>query len=138
MSSLSSCLGAHLDAENRYDLDAIMETYVADPRVTINGQTFQGTEKVRMFHTRFGFGGNGAFSKLKVEERKRHQVGDAVIIEQTLSGTHTGVWQGVQPTHKTFEVLVCTVYTFGADAKLASEDVYFDSSLIYRQLGIAL
>lgn len=129
-----ACLKEHLDAENRHDLEAILATYVPDPRVTINGQTFQGIERVRFFHERFGFGGNGAFSELKVDERKRHPSGNAIVIEQTVSGMHTGTWQGIPPTHKRFEVLACTVYTF-ADGKLSSEDVYFDASAIYRQLG---
>jgi predicted ester cyclase len=60
-----------------------------------------------------------------------------VVIEQTLSGVHTGKWQGVQPTRKSFEIAVCTIYTFSSEGKLASEDVYFDSSLIYRQLGLS-
>jgi hypothetical protein len=134
-----SCLDAHLAAENEHDLDAIMTTYVADPRVTINGQTFRGLEKVRSFHERFGFGGGGAFSHIKVEERKRHTStsGDVVVIEQTLSGIHTGVGQGIQPTQKGIEVQVCTVYSFSSDAKLSSEDVYFDSTSIYKQLDIA-
>jgi hypothetical protein len=132
------CLTAHLDAENRHDLEAIMATYVADPRVAINGQTFLGRERVQMFHERFGFGGNGAFSGLRVNERKRHQAESAVIIEQTLLGTHTGVWQGIQPTHQSFEIAVCTVYSFGDCGKLASEDVYFDSLVMRRMLGIAV
>ena len=70
-----ACLGAHLEAENNHDLAAIMETYVASPRVTINGQDFLGTDAVRLFHDRFGFGGDGAFSDVTVKERARHVCG---------------------------------------------------------------
>ena len=132
-----ACLAAHLDAENGHHLDDVMATYVPAPRVTINGQVFSGANEVRSFHERFGFGGNGAFSDIAVSERRRHSSGQVVVIEQTLSGVHTGKWQGVQPTRKRFEIAVCTIYTFSSEGKLASEDVYFDSSLIYRQLGLS-
>jgi len=131
------CLREHLDAENAHDLARIMATYVAAPRVTINGRTFAGVEAVRAFHDRFGFGGSGAFSAIRVEERRRHVVDRAVVIEQTLSGVHTGKWQGLVPTQKCFSLPVCTVYSFADDAKLAAEDVYFDASAISAQLGAA-
>jgi hypothetical protein len=134
--SVLTCLKAHLDAENLHDLPAIMATYTASPRVTINGQVFAGTEAVHAFHHRFGFGGAGAFSEVTVKERARHICGLVIAIEQTLSGVHTGHWQRHQPTGRRFELPVCTVYTFTPEAQLSSEDVYFDSMLIQRQLGL--
>jgi hypothetical protein len=132
-----ACLKAHLDAENRHDLPAIMATYDAFPRVTINGQLFAGTDAVRMFHDRFGFGGDGAFSEITVKERTRHACGASVVVlEQTLAGAHTGRWQAHQPTGRRFELPVCTVYSFTPKAQLLSEDVYFDAMLIQRQLGL--
>lgn len=131
-----ACLQAHLDAENRHDLEAILATYVADPRVTINGHDFVGIAAVRLFHDRFGFGGIGAFSEVHVAERSRHLCGRVVAIEQTISAIHTGRWQGHEPTGRTFRVPVCTLYTFAASGLLASEDVYFDSQLILKQLGL--
>lgn len=130
-----ACLKTHLDAENAHDLDAIMATYTATPRVTINGQVFAGTDAVRLFHDRFGFGGDGAFSQVNVVERARHACGLVVVLEQTLSGVHTARWQGQTATGRRFEIPVCTVYTFTTEAALASEDVYFDSQLIQRQLA---
>jgi hypothetical protein len=137
LASVLACLEAHLDAENRHDLAGIMATYTAAPRVTINGQVFSGTKAVRVFHDRFGFGGNGAFSDVNVKERARHPCGLIIVVEQTLSGVHTGRWQSHEPTGRGFELPVCTVYTFTPDARLASEDVYFDAILIHRQLGLA-
>ncbi len=135
-SAILVCLKSHLDAENQHDLQAVMATYTDSPRVTINGQVFAGTNAVRMFHDRFGFGGAGAFSEVTVKERARHACGFVVALEQTLSGVHTGRWQAHQPTGQRFEVPVCTVYTFTPQALLASEDAYFDSMLIHRQLGL--
>ena len=130
-------LDGHLDAENRHDLDAILDTYGRDPTVTINGQVFAGLASIRRFHERLGFSPGGSFSDLQVGERRRYVSDQAVIIEQTLSGRHTGTWQGLQATGRSFEVPVCTVYTFDEEGKLAGERVYFDSALLLKQLDVS-
>jgi hypothetical protein len=128
-------LDEHLDAEARYDLDAIMKTYEQEAVVMINSQVFSGPDSIHRFHQRLGFGQDGGFSDLKVGERNRYLHDEAIIIEQTLGGTHTGTWQGISATGRSFEVPVCTVYTFGKENKLAGERVYFDSARLLKQLG---
>jgi len=130
------CLNEHLEAENNYDLEGIMRTFEQNASVTINGNAFRGPESIRKFHERLGFDQNGGFSNLSVGERRRYVHDEAIIIEQTLSGIHTGTWQGIAATGRSFEVPVCTVYTFGKENKLAGESVYFDSALLLRQLGV--
>lgn len=127
-------LDEHLEAENRYDIEAIMNTFEQDAAVIINGNVFSGLESIRKFHERLGFDQNGGFSNLKVSERHRYVNQKAIIIEQTLSGIHTGLWQGIAATGRSFEIPVCTVYTFGKENKLVGENVYFDSALLLRQL----
>jgi ketosteroid isomerase-like protein len=134
----SKLLNEHLEAEHRYDIEGIMRTYEQDASVIINGQVFRGPESIRKFHERLGFDQNGGFSNLKVGERHRYIHDEAIIIEQTLSGIHTGTWQGIAATGRSFEVPVCTVYTFGKENKLAGESVYFDSALLLRQLGVVV
>lgn len=128
-------LNEHLEAERRYDIEAIMRTYEQDATVVINGQVFRGADSIRKFHERLGFSEQGGFSELRVTERHRYAREDAIIIEQTLSGKHTGTWQGLAPTGRTFEVPVCTLYLFGPGDKLESERVYFDSLQLLKQLG---
>lgn len=128
-------LNEHLEAENRYDIDAIMHTFEQDAAVSINGNVFSGLESIRKFHERLGFDQNGGFSNLKVGEKHRYVHEEAIIIEQILSGVHTGSWQGIAATGRRFEIPVCTVYTFGRENKLAGESVYFDSALLLKQLG---
>lgn len=128
-------LDEHLGAENGYDIEGIMRTYEQDAAFLINGHVFSGPESIRKFHERLGFNRNGGFSNLRVRERHRYVHDEAIIIEQTLSGIHTGSWQGLAATGRSFEVAVCTVYTFGNENKLAGESVYFDSALLLRQLG---
>lgn len=130
-------LNEHLEAENQYDIEGIMSTYEQDAAVVINGNVFSGLESIRKFHERLGFDQNGGFSNLRVGERHRYVQVEAIIIEQTLSGIHTGTWQGIAATGRSFEVPVCTVYTFGRENKLVGESVYFDSLLLLRQLEVA-
>jgi SnoaL-like polyketide cyclase len=127
-------LNEHLEAENRHDIEAIMETYEQDPEVVVNGKAFRGLSPIRKFHERLGFGPDGGFSELHVGERHRYTHDEAVVIEQTLSGKHTSAWQGLAASGRSFSIPVCTVYTFGEQNKLACERVYFDSALLLKQL----
>ena len=129
-----SLLDEHLTAENAHDLDRIMATYVDAPRVVLNGQPIEGHAAVREFHRSFGFGGDGSFSRVHVAERARHRTADAIVIEQTLGGVHTGRWLHLAATGRAFSVEVCTVYVFAADGRLAEERVYFDLGWLARQL----
>ena len=71
---------------------------------------------------------------MHVTERARHHAPDAVILQQTLSGVHTGTWQALPASGRRFEVEVCTVYQFDDAGMLASEHVYFDVAWLARQL----
>jgi hypothetical protein len=64
----------------------------------------------------------------------RHRSDGAIVVEQTLSGRHTGQWLRLAPTGRSFEVQVCTVYLFDEGGKLAAEHVYFDLGWLERQL----
>lgn len=128
-------LGDHLRAENEHDLDGIMATFTPDATLVLNGQTFTGTDIIRRAHAALGFGERGGFSDLRVEEVKRHAAPAAIVLEERLSGRHTGTWEGLAATGRTFEVPLCTVYQFAADGRLEAEHVYFDSALLLKQLG---
>ena len=128
-------LEKHLQAENAHDLDGIMATFGKNSVLVLNGIRFDTPEKIHRLHQELGFGDQGAFSNLKVEIRNRHASPEAVILEAKLSGTHTGDWLGVKPTGKPFSVAVCTVYIFDGEGKLSEERVYFDRSLLLKQLA---
>ncbi|MFO1518908.1 MAG: ester cyclase [bacterium] len=129
-------MAEHLQAENDHDLDRILATYGEDPLVLINHQIFEGLERIKLFHEKFGFSNQGSFSEVKVEEKRRYESPDAIILELVLSGRHTGEWQGVKPTGRCFELPVCTVYLFDDKNKLSGERVYFDQALLMKELGL--
>jgi len=127
-------LDEHLRAENENDLASIMATHFADPAVRINRRLFAGAVAVGRFRAKFGFGGDGAFSEVYVRELRRRAAGRVVVIEQRLSGRHTGTWRDMAPTHRAFSVPVCTVYSLDEQGALIAEEVYFDSVQILAQL----
>ena len=53
-----------------------------------------------------------------------------------MRGRHTGVWQGVPATGQKVELAVSTVYKFDEEGKLSSENVYFDTGGLLKQLGV--
>lgn len=129
-------LEEHMRAENAHDVDRIMGTFSQSAKFTLNGNTYGGHNLIRVAHERFGFSEGGSFSDLRVEEHRRYASDNAIILEQTVSGKHTGAWEGIEATGRDVKVSVCTIYTFDADDKLVGENVYFDGALLLRQLGV--
>jgi hypothetical protein len=129
-------LGEHLQAENAHDVNAIMETFAENAKLILNGKAFADHNRIRRLHEELGFGEQGGFSDLRVDERQRYISDEAIILEQVLSGKHTNTWEGIAATGRAVEVPVCTVYRFDPVGKLASENVYFDRALLLKQLGV--
>ena len=127
-------LDEHLAAENAHNLDRIMATYGTSPLILLNGQRIEGHAAIREFHRSFGFGEGGSFSDVHADERARHRSSDAIVIEQTLTGLHSGTWMQHAPTGRRFQVQVCTVYRFDGRGMLSAEHFYADLGWIERQL----
>jgi hypothetical protein len=129
-------LEEHLQAENAHDVNAIMQTFADTGVLVFNGLPLSGHDRIRMLHEGLGFGERGGFSDLRIEETQRYVSDEAIILEQVVSGTHTGEWQGIAATGRQMAVAVCTVYKFDEAGKLASENVYFDTGTLLKQLGV--
>ena len=54
----------------------------------------------------------------------------------TLRATHQGEFMGIAPTHRSIELLTCSIFTLGADRLLSGESVYFDAATLLGQLGM--
>jgi predicted ester cyclase len=129
-------LDAHIQAENAHDVKAIMQTFAHNGVLVFNGLPLSDHDKIRALHEGLGFGEQGGFSDLRIEEKQRYISGEAIILEQVVSGTHTGEWQGIAATGRKMVVAVCTVYKFDDEGKLISENVYFDTGSLLKQLGV--
>ena len=132
----TECLDEHLRAENRHDVDAIMNTFAHNGVLIFNGVSIADRDRIRALHEELGFGEGGGFSDLTIEEKERYVSDRAIILEQVVRGRHTGLWQGVPATGRKVELAVSTVYKFDEEGKLSSENVYFDTGGLLKQLGV--
>jgi hypothetical protein len=126
----------HLRAENAHEISGIMATFGSQPKFILNGTHIEGRDGIQSLYESFGFGNAGGFSDLTVEVIHRHVAGDSVILELFLGGRHDAEWQGIPATNRTFRIPACAVITFDGAGKMAGERVYFDGSLMLRQLGV--
>ncbi len=65
-----------------------------------------------------------------------HSSDDAVLMEAIARGTHAGALRGLPPTGRRFEQRFLAIFVFEGDA-LVCERVYYDTSTVLQQLGIA-
>jgi hypothetical protein len=127
---------AHREAEAARDIDAILETFVADCFLenTPLGLRSEGTEAVRAAYEHQIF---SAFPDLAPED-EGIAVGDAVIaVWGTLRGTSRGDWLGVPPGGGSFAVPFANVVPF-REGLMEGERVYFDLATLCEQAGLPL
>jgi steroid delta-isomerase-like uncharacterized protein len=69
-----------------------------------------------------------------------HRVTDAldgsVILQFTITGTHSGTWRGIPATGTRASVEACDILRFDDDGKICIEEAYFDALTQIRQLGV--
>ncbi len=123
----------HMETENRHEYDATIGTF-HHPRYELvgTGEVYDGREEVARYFRET----RTAFPDQRNELIALHHSDDAVIVEANLYGTHRGPLRGLPPTGRAFEMRFCAVFVF-EDERLVCERVYFDSSTILRQLGVA-
>jgi steroid delta-isomerase-like uncharacterized protein len=123
----------HMSSENRQEFGVTLATF-AHPRYELiaTGQMFDGEEAVREYYA----ASRTAFPDQRNEVHSIRHADDAVIVEFDLMGTHRGPFLGVAPTGRAFTCRMLALFVFEGD-RIVCERVYFDSSTILRQLGIA-
>lgn len=65
-----------------------------------------------------------------------YDCGEAVWLAWTITGTIEGEFRGIPPTHRRFEMLGCSHFTFAANRLVAQDDVYHDAFTLLRALGV--
>ena len=128
---------AHMEAENRRDFDATLETF-AHPRYELfgAGQVFDGPEAVMAYFK----ASRRAFPDQGNEPIALRAMDDAVLAEFWLVGTHLGPLPTPQgelaATGKRVRVRMAAVFEFEpGGAGIVCERVYFDSAAVLRQLA---
>ena len=122
----------HMEAENRLDFDAVIETF-AHPRYELiaTDRVFNGEAEVREYFSESRM----AFPDQRNELLSLRHADDAVIVEFILLGTHKGTFLGIAPTQRTFRCQMTAFFVFedGGD-RMICERVYFDGATILRQI----
>jgi len=123
----------HVEAENEADYETALATF-QHPRYeyVATDEVYDGADEV-MAHWREL---DRAFPDQQIEVVKLHSSDDAVLMEATARGTHTGQLRGLPPTGRRFEQQFLAIFVFEGDA-LVCERVYYDVATVLRQLGIA-
>lgn len=125
---------AHVDVENRHDLEGVMATFGSDGFYDDApwGEHHGGLDAVRSYYGALF----RASDDVRIEVESARDAGDAVILEVRLRGTHTGPWRGLPATGRRFDLPLCAVFTFDLDGRLAGERIYYDRATVLRQLGV--
>jgi predicted ester cyclase len=117
-------LRAHMGAENRHDLDGIMQTFAGRTEMLYNGQPFPDHDGIRGAHAYMGFSAApGAFEGIRLVADHEHFTADEIVVEGRLCGKHVGEFLGFAPTQRDVELPYIAFYRFDGGGKLVSERV---------------
>lgn len=124
----------HVRLENEHDLDGIMATFGEEAWYDDEpwDEHHEGRDGVRAYYEAL----LRALPDLSIDIHQRHVTSTHVVLEVTISGTHTGMWRGLPGTGRHVEFPLCAVYAFDEQNKLAGERIYYDRASVLRQLGI--
>ena len=127
---------AHRRAEEARDIDAILDTFAADPflETVPLGLRSSGREAVRTAYEQQYF---TAFPDLAPEDEGIAIGDDVIAVWGTLRGTSRGEWLGVAPGGGSFAVPFANVVPF-ADGRMLGERIYFDLATLCEQARVPL
>jgi steroid delta-isomerase-like uncharacterized protein len=124
----------HVRAEISHDLDSLVATFGDRPfwDDRASNERHDGRDGVRTYYAELFAG----FPDFGFDVERRHVAEDAVILEVTVRGTHTGTWKGIAPTGRRVAFPVCAVFSFDETDRIEAETVYFDRMTVLSQLGV--
>jgi steroid delta-isomerase-like uncharacterized protein len=100
----------HLRLENLHDLDGILGTFGRDAQYDDEPWDDHriGRDEVHLYYKEL----LAATADFRIEVRNRYASDEAVILEVTISGTHTGDWRGLPATGKSYQsVFLCAGFS---------------------------
>lgn len=124
---------AHSRAEDARDLQGLIDTLSEDCVYEIipTGQRWEGHAGAREFYTTF----LGAFPDVHFDLTDIVIGPQGVIEVADMTGTHRGVWAGLEPSGKTVATKIIIHFPWNREArKFAGERVYFDRTALEAQL----
>ena len=124
----------HIQCENTHDLDGILATFGPDARYDDEPWDDHrvGRDEVHLYYKEL----LAAAADFRIEVQNRYMADEAVILEVTISGTHTGDWRGLPATGNKVSFPLCGIFTFDSADRIFGERIYYDRAGVFRQLGI--
>jgi steroid delta-isomerase-like uncharacterized protein len=127
-------IGAHVEAENQFDVDAVLATM--DPKnpkydVVPYSVQVEGVEPVREFLK----GHFASMPGITTAATRFYHSDDAVVVETHTWGTHTGEMEGIPANGNPIDVNAIGIFYFEPDGDvILAEKVFSDMLSLVRQL----
>jgi steroid delta-isomerase-like uncharacterized protein len=124
----------HVRLENLHDLDGILGTFGTDARYDDEPWDDHriGRGQVQLYYKEL----LAAAADFRIDVRNRYATDEAVILEVTISGTHTAAWRGLPATGRPVSFSLCGIFTFDSQDRILGEKIYYDRATVLRQLGV--
>ena len=125
---------AHMEAEDRQDLDATLATFTDDCyyRVMGLGIELRGKDEIRRWYEDLF----AAIPDFRNSDERYWEAEGQVFFSAFMEGTHRGTWHGWAPTDRSFRSPMFVRIPIAPDGLMEAEIVYNDSADVFTQLGI--
>jgi steroid delta-isomerase-like uncharacterized protein len=125
---------AHMEAEDRQDLEATLATFTEDCWYGVPGLGIElrGKGEIRRWYEELF----AAIPDFRNSDERYWEADGQVFFAGFMEGTHTGTWHGWAPTGRSFRSPMLVRIPIAADGLMEAEVVYNDSADVFMQLGI--
>jgi steroid delta-isomerase-like uncharacterized protein len=125
---------AHMEAEDRQDIDAAMACFTDDCYYEVPGigVELHGKDEIRRWYEDLF----EAIPDFRNSDEQYWEADGNVFYSAFMEGTMTGTWMGWAPTDKKFKSAMLVRIPIASDGLMEAEIVYSDSADVFMQLGI--
>jgi steroid delta-isomerase-like uncharacterized protein len=125
---------AHMDAEDRQDVDATVATFTDDCYYDVPGLGIhlRGKDEIRRWYEE----SFAAVPDFRNANERYYESDGNVFFEADIEGTHLGTWAGWAPTGRRFSIPILVRIPIAVDGLIEAEIVHFDNAGLFMQLGI--
>jgi steroid delta-isomerase-like uncharacterized protein len=125
---------AHMEAEDRQDVEATVATFTDDCYYDVPGLGIhlRGKDEIRRWYEQ----SFAAVPDFRNANERYYECEENVFFEADIEGTHLGTWAGWAPTGRHFSIPLLVRIPIAADGLIEAEIVHFDNAGLFMQLGI--
>jgi steroid delta-isomerase-like uncharacterized protein len=125
---------AHMEAEDRQDVEATVATFTEDCYYDVPGLGIhlRGKDEIRRWYEE----SFAAIPDFRNANERYYECEGNVFFEADIEGTHLGTWAGWAPTGRRFSIPILVRIPIAADGLIEAEIVHFDNAGLFMQLGI--